>query len=282
MTKTSLIASLSAPPSPNGVELTALPDSVQWLEVRADLVGDIDADWLRDHFRGRLIYSLRAHEPDGHLRQRRLAAAAETYDRVELDADRDFASELLNQVPQDKRLVSWYGQVNNSSELRERFDQVSSVPASLYKIVTKAERISEEFLPLWLLKSLRRNDTIAYAEGPLGFWNRVLALQLGAPAIFGAVAPGDAGEPTIAKLIDDYGLPEVRPVQELFAIIGNPVFHSLSPRLHNASYREMNYPAVFVPLQVDLVCRVLAGVCAVTHARLAWFSDQRHDCFFAA
>ena len=58
-------------------------------------------------------------------------------------------------------------------------------------------------------------------------------------------------EPTIKKLIDDYGLPGLRPVKEIFAIIGNPVFHSLSPRLHNASYRAMNYPALFVPLHVE-------------------------------
>jgi 3-dehydroquinate dehydratase/shikimate dehydrogenase len=43
----------------------------------------------------------------------------------------------------------------------------------------------------------------------------------------------------------------VRPAKELFAIIGNPIFHSLSPRLHNSSYRAMNYPALYVPLQVD-------------------------------
>lgn len=249
MTKASLIASLSAPPSSNGVELSTLPDSVQWLEVRADLAGDIDPDWIRDHFRGRLIYSFRTQEQD---RQRRLLLAAERYDRVELDADRDFSSKLLNEVAPEKRLVSWYGQAGNLSELRERFDVVSSVPASLYKVVTKSERIAEEFLPLWLLKSLRRSDTVAYADGSLGFWNRLLALQLGAPAILGTVSQGVANEPTVARLIDDYGLPEVAPVEELFAIIGKPVFHSLSPRLHNASYREMNYPALFVPLQVDV------------------------------
>lgn len=248
MTQTSLIATLLAPPSLNGAELTTLADSVQWLELRADLVGDIDPDWLRDHFSGRLIYSFRNESVD---RPERLMAAAERYDRIELEADRDFSTEVLSAVPQEKRLVSWYGQVTNSSELRERFDQVSSVPANLYKVVTKAERISEEFLPLWLLKSLRRTDTVAYAQGSLGFWNRLLALQLGAPAIFGAAAANAVFEPTVAKLMADYGLPEVTPVKELFAIIGNPVFHSLSPRLHNASYRAMKYPALFVLLHVE-------------------------------
>jgi 3-dehydroquinate dehydratase/shikimate dehydrogenase len=58
-------------------------------------------------------------------------------------------------------------------------------------------------------------------------------------------------EPSITKLIEDYGLPSLSPARELFAIIGSPVFHSLSPRLHNAAYRAMNYPALFVPLQVE-------------------------------
>jgi 3-dehydroquinate dehydratase/shikimate dehydrogenase len=58
-------------------------------------------------------------------------------------------------------------------------------------------------------------------------------------------------EPTVGKLIADYGLPEVSPARELFAIIGNPIFHSLSPRLHNASYRAMGHPALFVPLRVE-------------------------------
>lgn len=248
MTQAVLIATLSAPPSLSGAELIALPETVQWLEVRADLTGEIDSDWLRDHFHGRLIFALGNQKTDRH---ERLIAAAQRYDRVELESDRDCSAELLTHVPQEKRIVSWYGQTNNLSELRELFDRVSSTPASLYKIVTNTERISEEFLPLWLLKSVRRTDTIAYARGPLGFWNRLVALQLGAPAIFGAVSAGVPSEPAVDKLIADYGLPEVTPAKEIFAIIGSPVFHSLSPRLHNKSYRDMEYPALFVPLHVD-------------------------------
>jgi len=100
---------------------------------------------------------------------------------------------------------------------------------------------------------LNRTDTIAFANGTVGFWNSLVALNLGAPAIFGRVAGASPAEmePTIGKLIADYGLPELRHTKELFAIIGNPIFHSLSPRLHNASYRALNIPALFVPLRVD-------------------------------
>ena len=170
----------------------------------------------------------------------------------ELNVEHDLNEALLSRIPPEQRIVSWYGEASDLAELQTRFAQLVKTPARFYKLVIKAQTISEEFLPLHLLKSLGRTDTIAYANGPLGFWTRLAALQLGAPAIFGLASPGpNAAEPTIAKLIDDYGLPEVRPVKELFAIIGNPIFHSLSPRLHNASYRAMNYPALFVPLFVD-------------------------------
>jgi 3-dehydroquinate dehydratase/shikimate dehydrogenase len=228
--------------------LRALPKSVEWLEVRGDLGGDLNPEWIRQHFHGRLLYTT---DTLAH-RQQCLKEAARAYDLVELNAEHDLDEALLSEIPVEKRLVSWYGHAADLAALQRRFDKISTVPARLYKLVNTANSVNEEFLPLRLLKSLGRTDTIAYANGSLGFWSRLVALQLGAPAIFGLVSPGPvAGEPTVAKLIDDYGLPEVRSVKEIFAIIGNPIFHSLSPRLHNSSYRAMNYPALFVPLQVD-------------------------------
>jgi 3-dehydroquinate dehydratase/shikimate dehydrogenase len=229
------------------------------LELRADLVGDINTEWLRRHFRGRLLYTLRSREEGGESldslseRHCRLANAVVGYDRVDLEANRDLSPGLLSKIPAGQRLISWHGPAGDLSELKERFAQLSLVPASSYKLITRCEKITQEFTPLFLLKSLGRADTIAYSDGPLGFWSRLVALHLGAPAIFGLVPQSVAipSEPTINKLIDDYGLPELRPIQEIFAIIGNPVFHSLSPRLHNAAYRGRNYPGLFVPLHVE-------------------------------
>ena len=226
LTRTSLIATLSTALSPDGAELATLPRSVEYLALPADLFGTFSEERLRQNFPGSVLY--------------------------ELDAKRDLDEALLRRIPIEQRIVSWSGVAADLDELQRRFAEISATPARFYKLVNTAASVREEFLPLNLLKSLGRNDTIAYATGSLGFWSRLVALQLGAPVIFGLVSPGpDAGEPTIAKLIDDYGLPEVNPVKEIFAIIGNPIFHSLSPRLHNSSYRAMNHPALFVPLKVD-------------------------------
>ena len=225
MTPASLIATLSKAPAPDGKELYGLPKAVDFLQLPGSVAGDLNAEWLRQHFRGELLY--------------------------ELDAARDLDESLLSRIPVEQRTVSWHGEAADVVQLQRKLEEISAVPARFYKLVNKAKSISEEFLTLSFLKSLDRTNVIAYADGSLGFWNRLVALQLGAPAVCCAVSQGPPSEPTAARLIDDYGLPEVRPVKEIFAIIGNPVFHSLSPRLHNASYRAMNYPALFVPLLVD-------------------------------
>jgi 3-dehydroquinate dehydratase/shikimate dehydrogenase len=239
--------------------LAALPPAVRWLEVRADLLGDLDPDWLRDHFGGRLLYSLRSRaeggvcsDTDGRRRQR-LAAAARRYDRVELEGSRDNSDDLLARIPAEQRLVSWHGPACDLSTLKARFARLSAIEAGVYKLVTSAARMSDEFPVLCLLKSLGRSDTVAYSSGPLGYWSRCAAPHLGSPAVFGLARQGAAApaEPTVNKLIDDFGLPSLRPARELFAIIGDPVFHSLSPRLHNAAYRALDYLALFVPLRVE-------------------------------
>ena len=50
-----LIATLANISPATESQLSLLPPSVNWLEVRADLVGDLDPDWLRARFPGRLL-----------------------------------------------------------------------------------------------------------------------------------------------------------------------------------------------------------------------------------
>ena len=225
-TRTSLIATLLDAPSPDGKELIALPRSVEYVALPAALIGKLTPEWIAQFFAGRVLY--------------------------ELNAERDLNDARWRTIPAEQRIVSWSGSASDLADLQRHFASLATVPAQFYKLVNTAATIREEFLPLALLKSLGRTDTIAYASGLLGFWSRLVALQLGAPAICGLAAPGtDPAEPSAGRLIDDYGLPEVSPVKEIFAIIGDPIFHSLSPRLHNSSYRAMNHPALFVPLRVE-------------------------------
>jgi 3-dehydroquinate dehydratase / shikimate dehydrogenase len=254
-----LVATLVNPPSQAGAELRALAETVEWLEVRADQSGDPDAGWLRNQFRGRLLYTLRSREEGGSFegaireRRERLSEAAKHYDLIDLEGERDLTGEMLAEVPPHKRLISWQGAATDSSVLRSRFDRFSRVEALIYKLVFEARKVGDELIPLSFLKSLGRTDTVAFTKGRTGFWSRIVAAHLGAPLIFGSVGGGRgaSGEPTISQLIEDYGLPSLTPFDKIYGIVGSPVFHSLSPRLHNAAYRALGHSSLFVPFHVD-------------------------------
>ncbi|HEV2853843.1 MAG TPA: type I 3-dehydroquinate dehydratase [Thermoanaerobaculia bacterium] len=254
MTDATLIVTLTAPP--NG-ELSSLPAAVRALEVRADLLGDVDPDGLRQRFAGELIYSLRSRAEGGAFegspeeRRRRLAGAARRFDMVELGAD-DLEPEVLAAVPPGRRLVSWHGPSPGLEGLRERWARLSSVEARLYRLAPEASRPEEALAPLRFLSGLgKRRDVLAFATGPAGTWTRVLAPRLGAPVACGGLTGNGSGDPTVAQLVADYGLPALAPIRELFGIVGRTAGRSLSPRLHNAAYRALGVEALYLPFPVE-------------------------------
>lgn len=257
MKKTTLVATLTSPPSDSGKELPQ--EGVEYLEVRADLVGKIDPDWLRDRFPGKLLYTLRSRAEGGGFeggkqsRRRRLAAAASSYDLVDLEGQRDLFPELLVDVPAEKRLISWHGPPTHLTELRGRFEKLAATEARFYKLIPSATQSGDGIRPLQLLKSLRRDDVVSFAAGEVGAWTRLIAPRLGSPLVYGALGPvpGAPGQITIQRLMDDYGLPFLGEAERLYGIAGRPVLHSLSPRLHNGAYRALGIPALYVPFHVE-------------------------------
>jgi 3-dehydroquinate dehydratase / shikimate dehydrogenase len=258
MEKVSLVGTLMAPPSRSGAELITHAYWFQWLEVRADLVGDIDSEWLRNHFNGNLIYTLRSRSEGGNFegsseeRRTRLLRAANHYDLIDLEGDRDLTSDLSDRILPQKRLISWSGRAAGFRELSDRIEKFTATPARLYRLLPVAKSASDGLAPLDLLRTANRRDVIAFALGQSGLWSRLFAPSLGARFVFGAVGThNEFGEPTIAQLIDDYGLPRLPHIGALYGIVGSPVSHSLSPRLHNAAYRALGFPGIFVPFQEE-------------------------------
>lgn len=172
------------------------------------------------------------------------APLAECDDLIELDADDD-----PSLADAERRVMRLRIAANENDAAVER---LFATPARFYHVVYEARSHADTLRPLQLLKRLRRDDVIAYAEGTIGMWTRAAAPQLGAPAVVGTL-DGDIathGVPNVQRLIDDYGFPAVHHARELFGIAGDPIFGSLSPRLHNAAFRETGRDALYVPFHV--------------------------------
>lgn len=237
--------------------LRALSSRAGCLEVRADLVGDLDPDRLRRHFDGELLYSLRGVEQGGAFggdrdeRHARLLAAVGRYDLVDLE-ERDLVPELLGRIPPRTRRISWHGPAADTAALHTTLARMRAVQARLYLIASDTTRTEDALTPLMFLKESGSCDVTAFGTGAAGTWSRLLAPWLGAPVIYGRIdAVADTGIPTVDQLVGDYGFPRLRPLRNLYGIVGRSVSRSLSPRLHNAGYRELDLPALYLPFQVE-------------------------------
>ncbi len=262
-----LVATLSHLPSAD--ELAALPAAVDWLEVRADLAGSPEAEALEPLAEraaaagGGLVFTLRSRAEGGSgtddpaRRAEAIARAAgleiggePAYALIDLEAERDLHPEVLDAVPAGRRLLSWHGPTGTVAELEDRIGEMTATPAVLYKLVTEARQPGEELPGLLALAAAGRPDVISFSTGEGAAWTRLVAPHLGARVVYGAFsadAPGAPGQLSVDRLVDDFGLPEIRPIEALYGIVGNPVSHSLSPRLHNRAYRELGIPALYVP-----------------------------------
>jgi 3-dehydroquinate dehydratase/shikimate dehydrogenase len=226
-----------------------------WLEIRADLMPEPDPTAVRPSFDGRLLYSLRSRRAGGRddssigARHRRLRGAARVYDLVELEGDRDLAPELLSYIDPERRVISWHGWIRDEQCLQQLLQAFSRTKARLYRFEVDCSSVEEGIIALQFLHQAKRLDVIAYASGPLGLWTRILAPGLGAPIVFGGLpdkAEDRIANSSLSELIQDYGFPDLHPVYEIFAIAGEPVSDTLSPRLHNAAHRASGAGRVFL------------------------------------
>ncbi len=278
MKQTSLVATMTAPPPGDGDDLRALDGTVAVLEVRADLVGDLDPDWLRDRFSGTLLYTLRDRAEGGSFtgdakeRRARIQAQVGRYDLIDLEVACTGFESLLSVVPSTARVLSWHGPAASVQEMTDRFADMRRHAGRFHKMIPTASEEGDGVRVLETLAALRFDSgssdrsedglPVIFAGGPMGAWTRPLAPRLGSSLTYGALsyrssgpdqasAPGAPGQPTIARLTEDFGLPDLPAAERLFGIAGCPVSHSLSPRLHNGAYRALGIPALYVPFHVE-------------------------------
>lgn len=117
----------------------------------------------------------------------------------------------------------------------------------------------------WQARSLRDNleafelllqqykPTIALCMGEFGLASRVLAKKFGALLTFASLDEASAtapGQPTLEQLKRLYRWDRIGRHTSVYGVIGWPVGHSLSPRLHNAGFDAAGYDGVYLPLPI--------------------------------
>jgi shikimate dehydrogenase/3-dehydroquinate dehydratase type I len=179
--------------------------------------------------------------------------ARSPFDWVDLEASRDRRLEesvrsLGRRVVRSSHLPA----EASDRELDERLGE-SAPKDGLLKVVVPATftRAVRDLLPR--LERSRSPRPVLLTTGPSGTLWRAWAGRGGAPWVYAALPRSSAVEPVEPSQLpaDQLGTFLAAPDAPIFAVVGHPVAHSLSPALHHAWMRRDGHPGLYVPLDLD-------------------------------
>lgn len=241
--------------TPSGVaaaigELEARADA---FEIRFDaLKRPAEPGAIRRLTRKRLIATCRRPSEGGayrgaeHDRLALLESAAQAgFDWVDVEGP--------TQLPvAEERLIRSFHDLRSTCSAKDlaRLGRSLAARGARAKIATRVRNFEDVVELLVSLRQLRNQGVAASVMG-LGAFPRPLAHLLGSDLVYGGARAPAPGQPRLDELLhelDHWGRPG--PASELYLVVGSPIAHSLSPRLHNAAFRAVGRDASYGALEV--------------------------------
>lgn len=122
---------------------------------------------------------------------------------------------------------------------------------AVFKFAAKTQSFGDQLVLLQACRSLR-GQSRPFAIMGLGEFPRALSHVLGARFVYGGGRTNAPGQPALAEIratLEHWGNPG--PAEDLFLVVGDPIAQSLSPRMHNAAFREQKADASYGALRVS-------------------------------
>jgi 3-dehydroquinate dehydratase / shikimate dehydrogenase len=166
-----------------------------------------------------------------------------------IDVEMDVAREV-RRFGTTQRIISYHNLKQTPPDLLQIAEQCEEMDADVVKIATRAHSLADAMKVLEVASKME-TPTIGIAMGEVGTFTRVLGAKYGAPFTYAnfnvdrSFAPGML---RFDELKRDYLYDEIDAETEVYAVIGDPIGHSLSPPLHNAAFRALEQNKVMVPI----------------------------------
>lgn len=128
------------------------------------------------------------------------------------------------------------------------------IPADAYKLVTTARKPSDNFRVISLARQHPRTPLVLLAMGETGFPSRVLSAVFG--GLFTYATPQSAegtaaGQVCARQLRQLYRIEKLARTAKIYAVVADPVRHSISPAVHNRAFQARRIDAVYLPFLVQ-------------------------------
>jgi 3-dehydroquinate dehydratase/shikimate dehydrogenase len=171
------------------------------------------------------------------------------FDWVDLETD---IADKIRRFKDVKRIISYHNMREVPANLEQIHAHMCTQDADVVKIAVRAQMPPDNLRVLNLIRKAPR-PTVAMAMGDLGGPSRILGAKYGAPFTYAAfnkergIAPGIQSFDELRKV---YHYDQINPLTEVYAVLGDPVAHSLSPLIHNTAMRSLGIDAVYLPIRV--------------------------------
>lgn len=157
----------------------------------------------------------------------------------------------------DPQIILSYHSFNGSSreELWSSYNRLATFTPDIIKIAVQINTLAELLNLFHLLETAQTEQltTLVIGMGELGRISRILAPAYGSWLTFATLAgrtPAAAGQFTLSEMVTSYRVPTIQRQTEIYGLLGDPVSHSLSPKMHNAAFGAANLDAVYLPIKV--------------------------------
>lgn len=251
--------------------IRALPEDHDGIELRAEALGSIDLTSLRSSTAKPIILTYRGGRvPDVG------AAIAAGIDLVDVEWHEGIAIEVPSRT-----IVS-----HHDYEGMRDVERITVAMLSLGCAQTKLAATPRTFADNErLLASLDdRTPLTVIGMGEVGLYSRILAPFRGSAMTFVAARNVAApGQLTLERALAIYGAKrETLAADKVFAVVGNPVTHSLSPVIHNRLFREKGVAAAYSVAQLDRFDEIVPSLLRGEPCGLSITAPFKDDAFLFA
>lgn len=185
------------------------------------------------------------------LTKHQLHLASELFDFIELPYNSSNFTELLALLSPQQRMLNWEGQYISEQHLDELVSKMLKIDAAYYFIEPTLNNVCEGYSLLKVARRQLAENLVIHGAGPSGLWTQIYQYYKGASMVFCHDAQYGQEYLTIEKWKKDYPRDAHKPIQTIYGIAGNPVYGSLSPRIHNRIYGDKGSDYLYLPFHIE-------------------------------
>ncbi|GAC1665557.1 MAG: shikimate dehydrogenase [Candidatus Acidiferrum sp.] len=187
---------------------------------------------------------------------------------IEIESLRELPAQSIRAYAVPRRVLLSIHDFDRTPALPRNLNSGARGQFDVVKIAARASTIADSLKLLDLAH--RSKNCVAVPMGEIGLPARILALRAGSALTYAPVSVSTApGQVPLQEMKYLYRAHKLTQRTAVYAVIGDPVGHSLSPLLHNTGFAARRTDAVYLPF---LVHRLSDFLKAVPHLGIRGFS----------